>query len=667
MRDALAHPLSRARSALAGWRWPVAVALVVVLLLCAALALFVALFDWNAARGLVERRFAAATGRELVIGGDLDVQLRWHPRVVAHDVRVANPGWARRPDLLTASRVTLSLSIPALLRGAFAFPQIELLGPRLALEQRDGLRTWAFGSQGEGPAPRIGRLGIEDGMVEFLDPAADTALTAGVSARGDATADEVSVSARGKHRGEAFRLRAEGPSLLLLADRKKPYPVAATVHAGNTTAHLEGTVTGLPSPSALDARLELSGDDLSHLRPLIGVSAPPTPPYVVRGRLRRDGAQWSFDAVEGTIGDSDIAGSLAYSPGPRPHLVLAVVSERLDFDDLGPLIGAPPKTTPGETASAEQRREAQRMKQRNQALPGKPLGAGHWQRMDVDLSLVGKRVVHPPALPIEALEATLQIRDGVLRLAPLRLRVAGGEISGTVELDGRKSPLRGAAELDFRRLALRELFPTIQAMRDARGIAHGRARLAGTGGSVAELLGSASGRISLAVNRGTVSQQVLELMGLDIAESALLLASGDREVALHCAVADLDVQRGIATSNVLVLDTADTLVVGAGVVDLARERLDLTVYPRPKDMSPLAARAPLHVRGPLRNPQVLPDPKTVAARGLAAALLALVNPLLALAPFIETGPGKDSDCAALLARAKDWSPGRAARSREAAP
>ena len=655
MRGAPSHLFVRARSALPGWRWPLALAPGVVLILCAALVFFIARLDWNAARGLIERRFAERTGRELVIGGNLDVQLGWRPRVVAHDVRVANPDWARRPDFVTARRVTLTLSVPALLRGAIGLHEIELAEPRLALEQRDGLRTWAFGRQGTGPPPEIRRLRIDDGVIEYLDVATDTAITAEISSRGEAAHDDLRVSARGKHRGELFRLQGTGPSLLRLADRSVPYRLEATVHAGKTRAHLDGTVTGLPSPSALDVQLALSGDDMSHLRRLLGIGAPPTPPYALRGRLRHEGGKWSLDGVQGTIGDSDIAGELAYTATPRPHLVLTIVSERLDFDDLGPLIGAPPKTTAGETASSEQRREAQRMKQRNQALPDKPFDFRRWQRMDVDVSLVGKRVLHPPALPIQTLEATLRIRDGVLRLVPLRLRAAGGEIVSTIELDGRSSPLRGAAELDFRGLALRELFPTLQALREARGNVHGRARLSGTGNSVAALLGNANGRISLAVDRGAISQRVLELVGLDIAESVLLLATGDREVPLRCAVADLGVRGGIATSDVLVLDTDDTLVVGSGVVDLARERLDLTVYPRPKDASPLAARAPLHVRGPLRNPQVLPDAKSLTARGLTAALLALVNPLLALAPFIESGPGKDSDCAGLLARARDWS------------
>ena len=36
-----------------------------------------------------------------------------------------------------------------------------------------------------------------------------------------------------------------------------------------------------------------------------------------------------------------------------------------------------------------------------------------------------------------------------------------------------------------------------------------------------------------------------------------------------------------------------------------------------------------------------------------AIALGIVNPLLALIPLIETGPGKDNDCAALLAKIKD--------------
>jgi hypothetical protein len=42
----------------------------------------------------------------------------------------------------------------------------------------------------------------------------------------------------------------------------------------------------------------------------------------------------------------------------------------------------------------------------------------------------------------------------------------------------------------------------------------------------------------------------------------------------------------------------------------------------------------------------------LAARGAAALALAAINPLLALAATVETGPGKDADCASVLAEAR---------------
>ena len=623
----------------------------------ASVVLFLVLFDWNVLRGALERQVAARTGRTVSIGA-LDVELGWRIRVVAGEVTLSNPAWARRPNLLEAQRIEAVLSLPVLLRGALEFHELALDRPRVALERREDRGTWEFDDEGKdrsGTPPRIRRLRIDDGAIELIDPAAKTELSATLAAAGAEAADDLKVSARGRYEGAPFSLDATGPGILPLADTGQRYPLEATVRAGATSAHIKGTVTDPAALRALDLALELAGDDLSKLRPLIGVTLPPTPPYKLRGRLRRDAAGWHLDDASGKIGDTDVAGRFAYKPGPpRPHLQIDLTSNLLDFDDLGPLIGAPPKTTAGETASPEQRRQAQRLQRANQALPDQPFDFARWQRMDVDASLSGKKVLHPPALPISSLDAKLRIREGILRVDPLDMQAAGGRIAGRIELDGRAPPLRGTAELDFKSLRLRELFPTVEAMKTAHGIAHGKARLAGTGSSVAALMGSADGRITLAIDHGTISNLVLELMGLDAGEALLIFATGDREIELRCAVADLDVRKGVAASEVLVLDTADTLVVGTGVIDLRKEALDLTLYPRPKDKSLLSARSPLKVRGTLRNPTIAPDAKALASRGIAATLLGLVNPLLALAPFIETGPGKDSDCAGLVANAKTW-------------
>ena len=89
------------------------------------------------------------------------------------------------------------------------------------------------------------------------------------------------------------------------------------------------------------------------------------------------------------------------------------------------------------------------------------------------------------------------------------------------------------------------------------------------------------------------------------------------------------------------------------------KRIDLYFRPYPKDMSVLSLRSPLKVTGSLGAPHAGPDKGALAGRAGLALALGAVNPLLALAATVETGPGEDANCGAILREAA--SPGAAAR------
>jgi AsmA protein len=101
-------------------------------------------------------------------------------------------------------------------------------------------------------------------------------------------------------------------------------------------------------------------------------------------------------------------------------------------------------------------------------------------------------------------------------------------------------------------------------------------------------------------------------------------------------------------SNLLVFDTEVTTIAGAGSIDLGSEKLDLTLNQKTKNTSPLALRSPIHIAGTLAVPEVGVDKGRVALRAVGAVALAIINPLLALIPLIDAGPGKDSDCGQLV-------------------
>jgi AsmA protein len=144
----------------------------------------------------------------------------------------------------------------------------------------------------------------------------------------------------------------------------------------------------------------------------------------------------------------------------------------------------------------------------------------------------------------------------------------------------------------------------------------------------------------------------MEQVGLHLLEILRLNLGGDQSVPLNCAVADFGVAKGVMQVRALVLDTSVNTVTGSGSIDLGRERLDLSFTPTTKVTSLVALRSPFYLRGSFANPQLQADTGRIAARGAGALALGLINPLLALIPLFEAGPGAQSPCAGLVRSAQ---------------
>ena len=170
------------------------------------------------------------------------------------------------------------------------------------------------------------------------------------------------------------------------------------------------------------------------------------------------------------------------------------------------------------------------------------------------------------------------------------------------------------------------------------------------------MLATSNGKLGLVIAGGEISNEMIEIIGLDLWEWLRFKVKGDQPTQIRCGVADFSVNNGVMAVNALVLDTVDTNIGGTGTIDFGKETLDLTLNPQPKDKSLVSFRGPIHIRGTLANPDVQLDKVSLAKRGLGAVLLGIVNPLLALIPLIETGPGLDSDCGRLIQKAKESVP-----------
>lgn len=639
-------------------RWA-AIALAVVVALLVSGIIVLEIVGWNGLRSPIARIVTASTGRSFVIKGDLDVDLGFTPRISAKDLELGNPPWGDpNKPMLRTHELEFTLRLPELLRGRVVLPRLMLEQPQVALvRRRDGSASWHFadaGDAGSSAPPRIGELDIRSGKLTLADAVRGVQLSADLSStnRLDAPlAQQLHVTAKGRYNGQPFRLSGDGGSLFALAQGDASYPLALDLRAGDTHITLHGAVD-TDAAQTLNARITLRGPDTAELYHLLGVVLPNSPPYAVKARLRRAGDTIRVDELTGKVGDSDIAGKMRFQTGgERVHMSADLQSRRLDFDDLGSILGAPPATGKGETASTEQKTQARQMARDQRLLPDAQLQADRLRAMDADVRYRA-RSVNARVVPLKDVSVDAHLKDGVLRLTPASFSFPQGSLDLLLTLDGTQTPAATDLDLRLKKIRMDDLTPKLDGVSALAGTLHGRVQMRGRGNSVRDFAAQADGRVGVAMDGGRMSHLVVELVGLDVAEALGVLIGKDKPVDIRCAAGALELRSGQLHTQSLLVDTTDSLITATGDINLETERMDMQVRTRSKGISLFSAQTPITLKGPLRQPRVGVEAKNLAARGLAAvALGALLTPVGAMLAFLDPGLAKDSDCAARLREA----------------
>ena len=621
-------------------------------------------FDWNMVRSTVAGRLSESAGRKVAIEGDLRVQYTWPPRITAERITLANAEWSREPLMVSIDRLDFLIKPLELLRGRIVLPELRLDAPKIVLERNpEGKANWEFNADPvadaatpdeRGDFPVIGLLEINNGALIYRDAPQKIDIDAKIASASGSGSDgtrPVAVEASGTMRGQKMLLKAQGGSLLSLRNENEPYPLSIDVRIGDTRASLDGKLAEAMSFGGLDAKFAIAGPNPALLVPILGIPIPQLPPYELTGTLRQEGAVWSYRGFKGKVGDSDLAGDISVDTGrERPFIEANLVSNRLDLDDIGLIVGAPP--SPEQAVSARQKEVAARAAGSDRLLPDAPLQIDEVRAVDAKVSFKGKKV-GTPDLPLGDLNLALDLKDGVLRLNPLDVSVAGGRLNSVIAIDARKDVVVTDYDIRLRGFDLAQLVASANPPgAGASGKIEGRAKFRTWGNTLRRAFATADGDVTLMMDTGLMSNLLLEAIGLDLGEALIYYLGKDRLSEVRCFVADFGWKDGLLFSRTFVLDTSDTLITGKIDVNFKDAGLRGRIAPEPKDVSILSARVPINIGGRLKNPQVTPDVAMLAARGGAAvALGALLTPFASILAFIEPGTGKDSNCAGLLSEA----------------
>lgn len=604
------------------------VAAVVLLVLVVGTVVVAAAFGDRLLAAAIERAGPALVGRDVRLGG-VSIDWGFPTSVTATDLVVANPDWVAGTPLLRAGRAEVTVELLDLLRLRVSAVRLALRRPALHLA-RDEQGRWnlppAGGGAGGGGSAASGGSFFEVAApreieVEGGEVTVDHLASPGVEARITA------LKARGTPGGVEFRGTASLEGGAPIGISGATGPVAALFGGGQGEANLfpvrleigpetarlsaDGHLARPLDLAGVDLRVQGQGDDLAPLLAAIAVPAAATPPFRLTARLTDSERGWRLQDVAASVGGSRIEGeaSVLLAGRPKPFLKFDFVAPSVVASDFGWLASVGGGNGGGASGSWMDAK----------------LPTAWLHRADAE---GGLRVERLEGLAAETagLRAGVDLKDGRLRLQPLRLELAGGAAEGSATVEAAdKGPPRAGLRLEA--VGGLRLGPLLAAF-GGGGEVTGTVRTAsvdlrGRGATLHEVAAGLGGAARFRVADGSVRVPGLAHLSMGLVETfgAVLGVGGNAGATpVACAIGDLPVRDGVVHAERLVMVTPRVAITGEGVVRLGKGTLRLTLVPRPLDEALLRVVVPVVLSGDLAALEVETHPELrVGARPEPAA------------------------------------------------
>jgi AsmA family protein len=606
-----------------------------LLLLLIAVAIAVSTVDVKTFIGPIQKRVKEETGRDLTIGGGIDLKLSLEPKVVIQDVALSNAPWGKAPQMITAKRVEAQVALLPLLHRDFQVRSFELIEPKIALEtDAKGTGNWEFGAPPGTPAAAaapadatamgglfVGDFSISNGVLTFRDGESGkltTVTIADFSLNARDAQSAVSARFRGSVDDIAIALEGDLGPLTSLVQKRWPYPVS-----------LKGQVNGQEAS--------------------------------VVTKLRVEEKTTTLDPVEIGAGKGKATGRIAVITGkPRPKLTFNLASPSLALAELA---------LPGKATAPAAGKPAPKSRF---IFSEAPIDLSALKSIDAGGDLAVDALVLPDGRKLDHVHLQLNLQNGVLDAPVVQAGIYGGKISAHVKLDGNRD---GALNLhvDASGLDLPAILADAGIKREVRGGKTSvNADIAAHGASPHQWASSASGIVTLIVGPASMGhpKDNSDAAFNKLAEAVNPFRKVDPTTELQCAVIRLPLAGGIAKVDRSIAFETDKLgATASGTLDFRNETLDLSIKPQLRkgitlNIDQFASLVSFH--GPFSAPMVGIDAKasaaTVATLGAAMATggTSLLGQILFKSATADTG----APCEIALGRGAS---GNAAIAKDPAP
>ena len=294
------------------------VCLSAVLLVMAAMVTVYAVltsYDYNKLKPRMARMVKDVTGRELRLGGAVDLTIGFSPRLVVRDAVLANAPWGSQPQMIQADTLEATVQLLPLLMGEVVVTYVGLSGVDMLLEtDADGKGNWNFAADrpsemGDGKFKSlkidVDRIRIEDLHLTYRRGRTDVATHYTIerfAAARQESLDRLTVDLQARYNEIPVAFSGQtGGIQALRAHERFPLDLSGTV--SRAKVEIAGAIDDIFTLRGIALKTHVSGTDLAALGIDKTIPLPETSAFDAAGFLKGSKASMALEDLTGNFSD----------------------------------------------------------------------------------------------------------------------------------------------------------------------------------------------------------------------------------------------------------------------------------------------------------------------------------------------------------------------------
>ena len=406
------------------------------------------------------------------------------------------------------------------------------------------------------------------------------------------------------------------------------WPFRVKIDGADLTLAATGSMVSPLDTDRMSLDVTARASDLAYLDAIIEAGLFRTQPIRLAAHVEHTAPDWTVTRLKGSVGRSRITGQVTVKKRDgRNRIDGAIASSLFDPSDLSSSEGIA-------AGIARERAIGKRM------VPDTKVDLGKIDTTDGQLDLMIARIVSRTGeSSMKTARGTIRLDHQLMTIAPLRIGLAKGAITGRAVVDQRGDRAVPTVTLDLR-LTDSSIPAVAGGGGSVTGRLDGRAYLVGRGRDIRTAVGNSSGRIGIAARNGSLPEKIADALGFD-AGRAIFAGKHDR-AGLRCVIVGVRVRNGQGRVGPFVLDTTQSQMRGEGSVTFPSEALSIRLTGAPKRNSVLRLPGSATMAGTIREPDIIVPKKVKSVGNIFKAIGRAITG--------KQGPtATDADCGALAA------------------